>query len=644
MVHKVITGLTLLAFVNSLMGCIVSSVDRVSGEETVKISPTEKITELVMLDGSTVNFDERGGKFSALPREVIRGRTVSGDSVSMPLSDAWQCRTSPPDTISRANLDTSHIFEVVLDQNSLVMFQPPGGTYDPTTHEITGSHAIRGKVSYKLSALRSIRPHRPSAIRFDSLRHRPELRLYEVIDKTYKVFTFDSAGAHLVNRAGFFFGKTVDGTYVDIPEDNVLYAGVNRTDPAASVLASLGIVAVGVAAVALIIAATKQSCPFIYAYDGQQYVFDAEPLGGAICPGLARTDISRLDHAKPVEGEYRLLVRNEVPETQYIDRMTMLLVDHAPGTAVYPDLQGKFYGFKKIHGVRSAFDEKGMSLMKFLSQSDKVMWQTHLPSASRDTMGPVRHEITVTLLKPPGAKKAWLITNIGTSSWGSNMIRKTVEYRGNDAPAWLASLTPASDALTEMNQFLEREEMYHLKTWLKEGSSWTQRGTILGQGPLISEDRVYPIDVSHAAGDSLVLRFNPPRGFWTMDYIGVSYEEPTVMSVSPIDARLAIDQGNRSFADSLRATDNHYYSMPDVGNRANVTFPAPPLADRKVRTVFLETRGYYELHLTKDKPQQLARLYSIALHPGQIVRTAMEEFRAWQAQQMAQQQLHPEAR
>jgi len=276
-----------------------------------------------------------------------------------------------------------------------------------------------------------------------------------------------------------------------------------------------------------------------------------------------------------------------------------------------------------------------MSLMNFVRANDGVVWQTHLPSASKDTSRAVRHEVTVTLPKPPGAKKAWLITNVGTSSWGSNMIRKTVEYRGSTAPAWLASITPGSEALAELNQFLEREEMYHLKTWVKEGSSWKQEGMILGQGPLISEDRVYPIDVSNAAGDSLVLRFNPPKGFWTFDYIGVSYEEPATMSVLPVDARMAVDQGNRSLLDSLNAADNRYYAMPEVGNSANVTFAAPPRTDGMVRVVYLETTGYYELHLTKDKPEQLARLYRIALHPGQIVRTAMEEFIAWQAEQQA---------
>ncbi len=642
--RQIFTCVTLPAFVNFLMGCMVTSSQKVPGQGAPTISPKEKVTELVLLDGTTVAFDQRGGTFGSVPREVIQGRSLYGGTVFVPISEVWQCRTSPPASLSLADLDTAHIAEVILKDNSLVTFEAPGAAYDKKTGEITGAQFPRGNVSYQLDQLSSIRAQRPSVIRVVDLNRQPDQRVYEVVDKWYTVFTFDSTGGHIASVSSGFYGKSKDGDHVEVAADSVLYAAVERIDPVGTALATLGVIVAVIGVAALIVAATKQSCPFIYAFDGQQYVFDAEPLGGAICPGLGRTDISRLDYVKLVDGKYRLLVQNEVPETQYIDRMRLLLVDHPPETAAYPDLQGKFYTFKHVQEARSATDEKGMSLMKFLRASDKVAWQTHLASASREVDGPTRHELTLTLPKPLGAHRAWLITNIGTSLWGSNMIRKTTEYRGSSAETWLSSITPGSQSFIEMNQFLEREEMYHLKAWMKEGASWTQATTILGQGPLISEDRVYPLDVSEVIGDSLVLRFNPPKGFWTFDYIGVSYDEPSIMNPVRIGANFAEDQRGSSLLGSLSTVDSTYYAMPEVGDWARVNFSAAPPKEGLVRSVYLETSGYYKLHLSKDKPDQFARLYSIGMSPGQIVKTAMEEFRAWQAeQQMARQQSLPSA-
>ena len=632
MFRQILTGLVLLAFVNFIMGCRVTTLEKIPGQEGQQIK--EKVTGLVLLDGSTVTFNETGGSFSPI-RDSIRGRSADGKPVAVSSGRALQCRISPPKTIGIADLDSAHIAELVLRSNLLVTFQEPGGRYDKGAQKVTGKTVDGNRASYRLAIVKSIRTEKPTTINIGELKKSPQQPVYEVIDTDGFLTAFDSTGGLFGRQNALFVGRDVLMNHIEIPADSVLYANVVSTDAAGSVLATLGVIVGVLGVIALIALATKQSCPFIYSFDGQQFVFDAEPLGGAICAGLARTDISSLDFVKPLNGEYRLLVRNEVPETQYIDRMRLLVIDHPADAHVYPDLQGNFYSFTQVRGAASACDEQGMSLMNFLRASDKVAWQTHLPSASKAVTEPVRHELRITLPKPVDAKRAWLITNIGTSSWGSNMIRKTVEYRGATAGAWLKSLTPGSQSYVEMQQFLEREEMYNLKTWVKEGESWKQEGVIVGQGPFVSEDRVYPIDVSNVVGDSLVLRFNPPKGFWTFDYLGVSYENPTVMHASAVEASRAEDHRETSILGPLASIDDKYYSMPEVGDWANISFDVPAQPPATVRSVYLETRGYYELHLPHGIPDQLARLYEIGMNPGQIVKATMEEYRSWEAGQQA---------
>ena len=634
MARQMFAGFVLVAFVNFLMGCSSTSVEKIPPQGAQ--GSTETIADLVLVDGTMIKCRPRSMKFYP-SRPGIRGKLVTNQVVFVPLESLRQCRISPPKSIAVSDIDTAHIVEVVLGSYLLVSFQEPGARFDRQTAKIAGKTVDGHAVSYKPELLKSIRSERPDTISMSDLELHQEQPVYEVVNANNLVVTFDSAGGYLEQNRAMFSGTDEWGKILEIPADSVLYVEVTKSDPAKAVLITLGVV-VGIAAIVLLIAlASKQSCPFVYSFDGQHFVFDAEPLGGAISPGLARTDISRLDHVQPVDGEYRLLVRNEVPETQHIDKMNLLVVDHPPNASVYPDLEGKFHGFRNIYGATAATDEKGMSLMKFLHASDNISWQTHLPSASKVTNDPVRHTLTITLPKQAGTKKAWLITNIGTSTWGSNMIRKTVEYRGNSAEAWLKSLTPGSQSFVQMAQYIEKEELYQLKAWVKEGESWNQESVISGQGPFISEDRVYPIDVSNVVGDSLVLRFNPPKGFWTFDYIGVSYEEPLTVPAVTVGPMRAQDQHENSILDSLKNADGRDYVMPEVGDWASVSFLVPGQVDGTARSVYLETSGYYELHLPKDKPDQLARLYSMALHPGEIVKIAMEEFRSWQSELQAGQ-------
>ena len=85
-----------------------------------------------------------------------------------------------------------------------------------------------------------------------------------------------------------------------------------------------------------------------------RYVFDAEPYGGAIARGLERDDYGELEHLKASGGEYRLLLTNEVDETQHTNLLELWVVDHAPGSRVIADEAGKLYALRNLEPLQHA--------------------------------------------------------------------------------------------------------------------------------------------------------------------------------------------------------------------------------------------------------------------------------------------------
>jgi hypothetical protein len=147
---------------------------------------------------------------------------------------------------------------------------------------------------------------------------------------------------------------------------------------------------------------------------------------------------------------------------------------------------------------------------------------------------------------------------------------------------------------------------------------------------------VTTIDVSDVPGDSLVIQLNPPMGFWTIDHVGVSYELAEKVHPVEISARSVETSDAEPIADLINAVDGQYYSTPNVGDWAKISFAAPPPAgEGAMRTIFLKTTGYYEQHLKKDQPEQTLLLRQIIDSPGFITKLAMEEFEKWRAEQLA---------
>jgi Tfp pilus assembly protein PilF len=93
----------------------------------------------------------------------------------------------------------------------------------------------------------------------------------------------------------------------------------------------------------------KGSCPFLFTFDGKQIVFVADfcwstPLGMYINAQntgelLQTTDWVKIrgDQLVPRDGYYDIRVNANLWETHYLDHLSLVVVDHPPGTEVHVD-------------------------------------------------------------------------------------------------------------------------------------------------------------------------------------------------------------------------------------------------------------------------------------------------------------------
>jgi len=109
--------------------------------------------------------------------------------------------------------------------------------------------------------------------------------------------------------------------------------------------------------------AVDSSCPFVYAWNGEDYQFvnDAFPLGklwfleevpsviqflvkiGILpkVPGIRDTTYAKIPFdLKEVDGKYEFKIREQYDERSYFDYIELMVVDHSPDYEVYPDRYG----------------------------------------------------------------------------------------------------------------------------------------------------------------------------------------------------------------------------------------------------------------------------------------------------------------
>jgi len=465
--------------------------------------------------------------------------------------------------------------------------------------------------------------------------------IFAVIYPSGEVVEFNEKGGAIDSYSKTINGTTKAGATVSIPVADVQFVRVMQNhDTTKTVLVTAGIVA-GVALAAGIVFwfafADHNNCPFVYAFDGKDYIFDAQPLGGAFARGLERSDLSRLEHLRPVNGTYRVLIRNEERnETQYLDEAQLIVADHPTGTRVVPDSTGSLHVIGDVVTASKVTDESGTDIHRFFGAPDEVAWQTKMPDDDSWRGLPPRHELTFEFQRPRDASSADLVVKAGNAPWGSEMIHRMLALHGNNIEPWQESMDSNGAAFEEWAAFNAREELYSLRLNVFASGRWVTRARIPGGASLATEERVIHVDLEGVSGEIVKIRVCPPRGFWALDFLGLGFERQSSPEVTVVPLKKANTGDGVDVTPLLSTVDDRRHVMPRVGDEVALEFAAPAAPGNGSRTVFFDLRGYYHARIDKSQPEQKQLLDQLAHNNGRIIEYSMELYMKWRTDLLSQ--------
>lgn len=135
------------------------------------------------------------------------------------------------------------------------------------------------------------------------------------------------------------------------------------------------------------------SCPLLYAWNGSEYSFVTDFLGGSaigyrVGPGKNDWNYPDTDEYVLIKGEqlrerdgvYSLRLNNQLEEVIFFDQVKLLAVDHPANVDVYPNerlLPAPPYPAFKVHTARnaqppvSAVDDQGKDILPLVAQVDR---------------------------------------------------------------------------------------------------------------------------------------------------------------------------------------------------------------------------------------------------------------------------------
>ena len=429
---------------------------------------------------------------------------------------------------------------------------------------------------------------------------------------------------------GGFRDSTLSGSPYVTPLSDVARVEVYRVDAGRTALAVMGI---GVT-VALIAAAVNalsnldlnfgggggggggymggtnmSSCPLVYSWDGRHWRLDSGTFGGAIMEALQRTDVDNLDFARPVDGTLRLRVANELAETDHVDALSVLAVDHDPSLAVAPDPSGALHTLGPLVAPVRATDDRGADALARVRDADGRTWESSVSGRDPAKPGDLRSGLTLTFLRPRGATHAHLVLDGSSSTWATHMLGAFIRAHGRATQAWYDSMNARPAAALATQSRLAQEAF--LSVSVRTAAGWRSRGQFWEAGPEIAKRQALDLDLSPVVGDTVAVRLESAPSFWTIDRVAMDFTPDRSVVVRELRLVMARDAGGRDVAPLIGAVDHRDWAL-DHGASGEVVFAVPPETPGLSRSYLLRSTGWYRVDAPETGEPDLATLGSFA--------------------------------
>lgn len=396
----------------------------------------------------------------------------------------------------------------------------------------------------------------------------------------------------LLNEVHLYLNEFAElgNNQVSIPVSSISKIEIYDKDTATTVgswfISTIGIAAGLFGVLLIIVALTKESCPFIYTWDGENYTFAGEIYSGSIHPPLERHDYLKLP-TYAGQQTYTLKITNEVREIQHTNLLELLVIDHPENTDILVDKNGKIATIDKAVDPTLATNLTGENITALVNSKDNLFYQ----SSSTNSELPIKDGVIMEFPSQGKAKTAQLAIRAKNSIVLDYMLGQFHDMFGSAYSGYMKRQKNVS--ADQMYQWSQNQGI-PLSLYVERDGNWEFVDYYNVAGPMKFKDDVLSVPLNGNETDPLRMKLEFGNFLWEIDYASVDYSSEIQVKSYTLSVKTAVTEDEKDVAGLLQKTDNKYYTQPTMDNQAVVTFDIPELTDQN-RTIFLHSKGWYEI-------------------------------------------------
>jgi hypothetical protein len=366
--------------------------------------------------------------------------------------------------------------------------------------------------------------------------------------------------------------------------------GANTNVPA-SVVATIGGIAVGALAAAGLAVAIFGSCPTFYADSAGTELLQGEGFSYAIAPLFEQRDLDRLRLIDAKDGRIVLRVRNEALETHYINHVELLEIDRESDELALGDNLGHPVAIKHLRNPHSVRDRAGRNILPVISDVDDNVYATDESVARNISASDLDDYIDLTIAAPGKGDSVAVVLDLRNS-----LLNTVLLYDQILGAQGARSLEFLAKDLNHISNAVDLGRWYAANMGMRvsvlDGMRYRPVTRLGDSGPIAFHKVAVIVPAIRGADDSVRIRLSFVADDWRIDAIGVTTEwrRPAYRFVAP--SRVSMPESSQN-ADALAAIadPDETYLQTNPGQTLSVEFDVGHSAT--ARSWLLASQGYY---------------------------------------------------
>jgi hypothetical protein len=417
----------------------------------------------------------------------------------------------------------------------------------------------------------------------------------------------------------------------DVPVETIVIAETNQIKgpTGTGVLAVLTVIT-GIFTVVCIVnpKACFGSCPTFYAYNGDDFIVQAEGFSSSISPSLEEKDIDALYRIKPFNRDFTIQLKNEAYETHVIRSANLLALPKLEGGRVFSTPENEFYQTKNIIEPVSAVGNEG-DISEKLCTFDGV--ERFSEADSNDLTSKEIIELSFDNIYSDStgiiiAARQTLLTTF--------LFYQSLAYMGTKTGDWLANFERNGNQFKPILNNL-RSTLGNIDILMEnEKGDWIKVGEVGETGPIATDIKIVPLKTNSNPGKeegSLKVRLRMAKGLWRIDYAAIGElngnVEPIVISPSSSSPQYS---ENNEVVELLTNVNSTLITYPGDEYLLNYRLPS----DFNNYELFMESRGYYLEWMRNEwlVEENADKVYEMLFNPKQYYKDLAPQFKKIEAE------------